>query len=134
VEFCNKFPLPGLNWKQSPHTPPFVKPAGVLLAHGIPAAGCQLADLENPGRLHDWGFPLALGKFSGLGAVRIDARKPFTVLVKDGDLPVPMLPAFVLAKLRPFSFFQSWDLSDNANISSGSGERKYRFEHRFRRD
>lgn len=126
--------MPGLNCKQSSHTPPFANLPGVLLADGIPAAGCRLADLDDPGRFDDWGFPLALGKFSGLCAVRIDARKPFTVLVKDGDLPVPMLPAFVFAKLRPFSFSQSWDLSENANISSGSGERKYRFEHRFRRD
>jgi len=53
---------------------------------------------------------LALSKLRGLGPVRIDPREPFTVFVKDGDLPMPMLAAPIFAQFCAFSLFQGLDL------------------------
>jgi hypothetical protein len=53
---------------------------------------------------------LALSKLRGLGTVSVDPRKPFTVFVKDGDLPVPVLAALIFAQFCTFSLFQGLDL------------------------
>ena len=58
----------------------------------------QHARCLNNGRL-----PLPFGKFRGLCAVCINAGKPLTVFVKNGNLPVFMLPPFVFPELRAFS-------------------------------
>lgn len=63
----------------------------------------QSPDLQNPCGLHHGRFALAFGKFRGLDPVGIDAGKPLAILIKNGDLPVPVLAAFIFAELGMFT-------------------------------
>src|ERR1700732_3600181 len=89
-----------------------------------------LPDLQHTRSLNDWRLPLAIGKFDGLGAVRIDAGEPFAIFVKYGHLPVLMFAPLVFPELRTLSCcFRP--RHKNTTISIGKSPRKYRFRQYF---
>jgi hypothetical protein len=92
----------------------------------------ESADLQYPGGLYNWGLPLPLGEFSGLFPVRVHASKPFTVFIKHGDLPVPVLPPPIFSELGAFPC--GLCLGHSLNISMGVRVRKYQFNQYFARD
>jgi hypothetical protein len=57
--------------------------------------GAELADFDDSGHSYDWGLFLPLCKRSSLLMIRVHASKPLTVIVKQGYLPVMMLPPCV---------------------------------------
>jgi hypothetical protein len=57
--------------------------------------GAGLADFDDAGHLHDWGLFLPFCKRSSLLMIRVHASEPLTVIVKQGHLPVMMLPPCV---------------------------------------
>ena len=57
-----------------------------------------LIDFEDPGSADDRRFLLPLGKPNSPLSIDIHPGKLFAVVVIDGDLPVPMLAAFVVAE------------------------------------
>jgi hypothetical protein len=54
-------------------------------------ARAGLADFDDASHLYDGGFSLPLCKISGLLMIDIGARKPLTVLVEQGHLPMMVL-------------------------------------------
>jgi hypothetical protein len=54
-----------------------------------------LADFDDAGHLYDRGLLLPLCKISGLLMIRVGARKPLTVIVKQGYLPMMVPPSCV---------------------------------------
>ena len=62
------------------------------------------ADLQHSGGFHHGRFALALGKFGSLRAIGIDPGKALAVLVEDGDLPVLVLAALVLAEFGMLAY------------------------------
>ena len=61
----------------------------------MPNSSMGLPDLQDTRCLNDRRLPLAIGKFDGLGAVRVHAGEPLPIFVKDGNLPVLMLAPLV---------------------------------------
>jgi len=61
----------------------------------MPNSSMGSPDLQDTRCLNDRRLPLAIGKFDGLGAVRVDTGEPFAVFVKHGNLPVLMLAPLV---------------------------------------
>jgi|SRR5579862_2135816 len=62
-----------------------------------------LADLNDAGHFHQWGFLLSLRKSSGLVTVYVKAGKPFAVTIENRRQPMPVLPALVFSKFRSFA-------------------------------
>jgi hypothetical protein len=64
-------------------------------------------NLQNACHLYDWRLPLTFREFRGFGAVRVYPAKSLTIFVKNSYLPVLVLTAFILAKLRAFPLYIS---------------------------
>jgi hypothetical protein len=54
-----------------------------------------LADFDDAGHFYDWGLFLPLCKSSSLLMIRVHPSEPLTVIVKQGHLPVMVLPPCV---------------------------------------
>jgi hypothetical protein len=81
------------------------------------------ADLQYPRGLYDRRLSLPLSKFGCFLLVRVDARKPFPVLVKHSHLPVLVLSPPIFPKLGAFSC--GFGFGHDVNISMAVLARKY---------
>jgi len=74
-----------------------VESGGFQHSSGV-AGGTGLADFDDAGHFYDWGLFLSLCKISGLLMIRVHASKPLTVIVKQSQLPVVVLPPRVFSE------------------------------------